>query len=65
MVTHSKNMTTKHADFVKMTDIRNIVEEMTLPLLSQMQIREEEAINMKNRVLIISDEIKTARAETR
>jgi len=58
-------MTTKHADFVKMTDIRNIVEEMTLPLLSQMQIREEEAINMKNRVLIISDEIKTARAETR
>jgi len=65
MTVHSKNITARHADFIRMTEVRTILEELTLPMLNQMKQREEEAMSMKNRIMIISDEIKIARQETR
>ena len=58
-------MSTKYADFVKLTDVTNIVQEMCLPLLTQMKQREEDAINMKNTVTILNMEMKKQRADTR
>ena len=38
---------------------------MVVPMFSAMKKREEEAINMKNSVSILNDELKKQRADTR
>ena len=44
---HSRNMTNKFAEFVKLTDVKQICEDLILPVMNMMRVREDEAINMK------------------
>ena len=58
-------MLSKYQEFVKLTEVKEIVESITLPLLTQMQTREQEAINMKNTVAILSQDMKKQMAQTK
>ena len=51
-------MKQRYADFVKLTDVHNIVEGLTVPLFTAMRAREDEAISMKNQVAILNSEMK-------
>lgn len=51
-------MNVKYGDFVKISDVRDIVYDMIVPLFSAMKKREEEAISTSNSVAILKDEMK-------
>ena len=61
----SRSMTNTAKEFVKLTEVKEIVQDMVVPLLNQMKIREQEAIDFKNHVVIIKDEQKKQRADVR
>ena len=58
MATHSRNMATKYSEFVKLTDVHSIVQEMTFPLLQGLKVREEDAMRLSNQVATISIDMK-------
>ena len=41
-----------------MSEVRDIVEDMILPMISAMKKREEEALSMSNSVSILKEEMK-------
>ena len=41
-------MAKKYNEFVKLTEVKEIVNDVVFPLLKSMKQREEEAINFKN-----------------
>ena len=58
MITKSRNMNSRYGEFVKMSDVRDIVEDMILPMITAMKKREEEALSMSNTVGILKEEMK-------
>lgn len=61
----SRNVATAYGDFVKVTDVKNIVQDMTLPLLQAMKARETEAIRTANCINLIFKDIKDMKLTTR
>ena len=58
-------MKNQYNDFVKLTDVKQIVQDVTLPLLEAMHLRESEAMKATSTINILSQEIKKIRTETR
>ena len=58
MVTKSRNMNSRYGEFVKISEVRDIVEDMILPMISALKKREEEALSMSNSVAILKEEMK-------
>ena len=56
---------TKYSEFVRLTDVKGIVEEVTMPLLQSMRARETEAAEMKTKVAVMQDEMKKCRHDAR
>ena len=51
-------MKNKYADFVKISDVREMVQEVTYPLLEAMQARESEALKAARQIDQIFTEMK-------
>ena len=58
MVTKSRDINSRYGEFVKISDVRDIVQDMILPMISALKKREEEALSMSNSVAILKDEMK-------
>ena len=58
-------MTSTAKEFIKLTEVKEIVQDMVIPLLNAMKLREQEAIDFKNQVVIIKDDLKKQRADVR
>ena len=65
MATHSRNLGSKYNDFVKLTDVQNIVQDMIFPMLNAMKTREADALSLKNTVTNLASEVKKNRADMR
>ena len=61
----SKDMKNQYSEFVKLTEVKEIVEEVTVPLLEAMQTRETEAIRINKTVDLLAIEMKKVKNEAR
>ena len=58
-------MTKNFGEFVKLTEVHQIVEDVYLPLLEAVQVREEELSQMRTTVNVLSNEMKQQKADVR
>ena len=58
-------MTKNFGEFVKLTEVHQIVEDVYLPLLEAVQVREEELSQMRAAVNLLSNEMKQQKADVR
>lgn len=65
MATQSRNLGSKYNDFVKLTDVQNIVQDMIFPMLNAMKTREADALALRNTVTNLATEVKKNRADVR
>ena len=61
----SKDMKNQYSEFVKLTEVKEIVEEVTVPLLEAMQTRETEAMRINKTVDLLAIEMKKVKNEAR
>ena len=61
----SKNMQSQFGEFVRVKDVRQIVEDVTMPILHAMELREAEAIKAANQINQLTDEVKRMQSDTR
>ena len=61
----SRKMQHNFGEFVKLTEVKDIVNEITLPLLTNMQRREAEAIHAKNCINNIWKEVQDMQTTTK
>ena len=52
-------MENTYGEFVKMTDLKDCVNEICLPLLESIRVREEEHINTRNCINVIFNDLKS------
>ena len=58
-------MGTKYGEFIRMTDVQTICQEMIFPIMNSVKARETDAMMLKNQVAILNNEMKQARIDVR
>ena len=54
----TKNMQVNYGDFVKTTEVKSLIEEIVMPVINGLRIREEEGLRSTNCINTIFKEIK-------
>ena len=58
-------MKNQYREFVKLTDVKEIMQDVCLPLLEAMRLRETDAIRASREINAMSKEMKQIRTDTR
>ena len=52
-------------EFVKLTDVKEIVNEITMPMITQIRAKEHDVTQLFNAVALLKSELKKQAADTR
>ena len=61
----SKSLETRYGEFIKMSELKDVINEVCFPLLEAMRVREEESIRANNCINQIFKDIKEMQSTTR
>ena len=65
MAAQTRAMNKTFGDFVKLTDVKEIVNEITMPMISQLRAKEHDVVQLFNAVALLKSELKKQASDTR
>ena len=65
MAAQTKAMNKTFGEFVKLTDVKEIVNEITMPMITQIRAKEHDVTQLFNAVALLKSELKKQAADTR